>query len=138
LVGATLLILMLLILIPLHGSMEPGRVASWAVKDQQTTTTFNLAEGAVDRGLWKLKSATSTWAAAASGTVIPGYNLDVVYAGHRRGACTDSEFSSGPSSNQVTVFRGGERFAVGPGEGDSAGSYENRAFPGSACCPGAT
>lgn len=127
LVGATLLILMLLILIPLliQWSQDESR---WAVKDQQTTTTFNLAEGAVDRGMWKLKSATSTWAAAAAGTVIAGYNLDVVYQ-DIVGALYRLQFSSGPLTNQVTVFAEGKDLRSGQLRAIRV-VFENRAFPG--------
>lgn len=127
LVGATLLILMLMILIPLMVQWSQDE-SKWAVKDQQTTTTFNLAEGAVDRALWKLKSSTSTWADAAAGTVIPGYNLDVVYA-DIIGALYRIRFSSGPSTNQVTVFAEGKDLKSGQVRAIS-GVYENRAFPG--------
>jgi hypothetical protein len=133
LVGATLLILMLLILIPLliQWSQDESR---WAVKDQQTTTTFNLAEGAVDRGMWKLKSATSTWAAAAAGTVIAGYNLDVVYQ-DIVGALYPTPVFFGPVDQPGDGFRGRKRFAVGSTEGDSRGLRKS-GFPRSASLRG--
>lgn len=127
LVGVTLLVLVLMILVPLlvqWGSQE----SKWTVKDQQTTTTFNMAEGAVDRGMWKLKSATGTWAAAVAGTVIPGYNLDTVYADDA-GAVYRVRFSSGPLANQVTVFAEGKDLKSGQVRALNA-VFENRAFPG--------
>ena len=50
-----------------------------AVKDQRSSVAFNLAEAAVDRGYWKIKSSTATSAAAAAGTAIAGYDFDVTY-----------------------------------------------------------
>lgn len=127
LVGVTLLVLVLMILVPLliqWGSQE----SKWSVKDQQTTTTFNLVEGAVDRGMWKLKSATGTWAAAAAGTVIAGYNFDTTYADDT-GAQYRIRFASGPSTNQVTVFAEGRDTKSGQRRALRT-VFENRAFPG--------
>jgi hypothetical protein len=127
LVGVTLLVLMLMILLPLMvqwGSQE----SKYSVKDQQTTTTFNIAEGAVDRGLWKLKSSTSTWAAAVVGTVIPGYNLDVVYT-DIIGAVYRLRFSSGPIVNQVTVLAEGKDLKSDQTRALSV-VFENRSIPG--------
>jgi hypothetical protein len=127
LVGVSLLILVLMILLPLMiqwGSSE----SKWAVKDQQTTTSFNLAEGAVDRGMWKLKSSTSTWAAAVKGTVIAGYNFDSVYS-DVTGADYRLRFSSGPLDNQVTVFAESKDLKSGQLRAIRV-VFENRAFPG--------
>ncbi|MFC1501569.1 hypothetical protein ACFL58_03885 [Elusimicrobiota bacterium] len=49
------------------------------VKSRKMTTAFNLAEAAVDRGLWELKKSTTTWNTVYSGTPITGYNFDVSY-----------------------------------------------------------
>jgi hypothetical protein len=127
LVGVTILVLVLMILVPLMiqwGSQE----SKWAVKDQQTTTTFNLAEGAVDRGMWKLKSATGTWAAAVAGTVIAGYNFDTTYSDDT-GAQYRIRFASGPSANQVTVVAEGRDTRSGQLRALRT-VFENRAFPG--------
>jgi hypothetical protein len=127
LVGVTLLVLILMILLPLMvqwGSQE----SKHAVKEQQTTTTFNIAEGAVDRGLWKLKSATSTWASAVAGTVIPGYDLDVVYT-DIIGAVYRLKFSTGPSVHQVTVLAEGKDLNSGQTRALRV-VYENRSIPG--------
>ena len=41
-----------------------------AVKTQKNSLAFNLAEAGVDRGMWKLKSSTSTFAQASAGTSV--------------------------------------------------------------------
>lgn len=125
--GHNPLVLVLMILVPLMiqwGSQE----SKMAVKDQQTTTTFNLAEGAVDRGMWKLKSATGTWAAAVAGTVIAGYNFDTTYSDDT-GAQYRIRFASGPSANQVTVVAEGRDTRSGQLRALRT-VFENRAFPG--------
>ncbi|MBL8023163.1 MAG: hypothetical protein JNK54_02620 [Elusimicrobia bacterium] len=127
LVGVTLLVLILMILIPIMvqwGSQE----SKHAVKEQQTTTTFNIAEGAVDRGVWKLKSATSTWAAAVAGTVIPGYDLDVVYT-DIIGAVYRLRFTAGPGVHQVTILAEGKDLNSGQLRALRV-VYENRSIPG--------
>ncbi|MBK8575344.1 MAG: pilus assembly PilX N-terminal domain-containing protein [Elusimicrobia bacterium] len=127
LVGVTILVMILMILVPIMVQWSTDET-KWAVKDQQTNTTFNLAEGTVDRGMWKLKSATGTWAAAAAGTVIPGYNLDTIYT-DVVGAEYRLRFSSGPLPNQVTVFA--EARDLKSGQVRALRSvFENRAIPG--------
>ena len=102
LIGATIIVLVLLIVVPLMvqwGQQE----AKLSVKEHQTTTSFNLAEGAVDRGLFKLKSGTSTWRNAADGVVIPGYNFDTIYTDVPGGSYR-LRFTAGPDTEEVTVF----------------------------------
>ena len=74
-----------------------------AVKTQKTSLAFNLAESGVDRGMWKLKSSTSTFAQAAAGTVIAGYNFDTTYS-DVAGGTYRIRFSSGPATKQVTIW----------------------------------
>jgi len=50
------------------------------VDQQKNTSAINLAEAGIDRGTWKLQSSTSTWAQAAAGTVLSGYNFDSTYS----------------------------------------------------------
>ncbi|MCX5787899.1 MAG: hypothetical protein NTX64_05230 [Elusimicrobia bacterium] len=78
LAGVVVLLTLLLIIVPV--------VVKWiqmdsrlSVKNRQSTTAFNLAEAAIDRGMWKLKSTTDTWASAAAGLTLSGYNFDVTY-----------------------------------------------------------
>ena len=54
----------------------------WSVKNQRKTVAINLAQAGLDRAQWKLQSTTTTWAAAAAGTlasVTTGYSFDVTY-----------------------------------------------------------
>ena len=78
LAGVVMVMMVLLIIVP--------AVVTWvqmesraSVKDQKSSLAFNLAEAAVDRGMWKLKSTTSTWANAAAGITLAGYNFDATY-----------------------------------------------------------
>ena len=78
LAGVVMVMMVLLIIVP--------AVVTWvqmesraSVKDQKSSLAFNLAEAAVDRGMWKLKSTTSTWANAQAGITLAGYNLDATY-----------------------------------------------------------
>jgi Tfp pilus assembly protein PilX len=78
LVGVIMIMLVLLILIP--ALVQWTQIESrGSVANQKSTTAFNLAEAAVQRGYWKIQSTTQTWAEASTGTVIAGYNFDVTY-----------------------------------------------------------
>lgn len=78
LVGVILVLMALLIMVPalVQWVQQESRTS---VKDRKSSTAFNLAQAAVERGMWKLKSSTSTWASAAAGVSIAGYNFDVTY-----------------------------------------------------------
>ena len=71
LVGAILLMLMLLIMVPamVQWVQQESRLS---VKDRKATTAFNLAETAVDRGYWKAKSSTGTIAQTMAGMSLAG------------------------------------------------------------------
>lgn len=77
-----------------------------AVKTQKTNFALNLAEAGVDRGMWKLKSSSSTFAQAYAGTVITGYNFDTTYS-DIAGGTYRIKFSSGPAAKQVTIWAEG-------------------------------
>ncbi|UPT74400.1 MAG: hypothetical protein M0D55_01230 [Elusimicrobiota bacterium] len=78
LIGVILVMMALLIMVPaLVQWVQQESKAS--VKDKKSATAFNLAQAAVERGMWKLKSSTSTWATAVAGTVITGYDFDTTY-----------------------------------------------------------
>ncbi|MBL0058828.1 MAG: hypothetical protein IPP35_06910 [Elusimicrobia bacterium] len=102
LVGAVLVLAVLMIFVPLLVQWA-GQESRWTVKQQKSSVMFALADAAVDRGTWKLKSATSTYAAASVGTVLAGYNFDTVYT-DIEGGTYRLRFSSGPSANQVTIL----------------------------------
>lgn len=78
LVGVILVLMALLIMVPalVTWVQQESKIS---VKDKKSATAFNLAQAAVERGMWKLKSSTSTWSTASVGTVIPGYDFDVTY-----------------------------------------------------------
>ncbi|NNN04692.1 MAG: hypothetical protein HKL90_02200 [Elusimicrobia bacterium] len=78
LVGVIMLLLILLILVP--ALVEWVQIDSKAsVGDAKKTTAFNLAEAAVERGAWKVKSSTGIWQQVTSGGALAGYNFDVTY-----------------------------------------------------------
>lgn len=79
--------------------MEESRSA---VQHQKKSDAYSVAEAGIDRGKWMLQSATSTWIAASSGVIIPGYNDDVVYT-EANGGQYRILFTSGPANRQVTI-----------------------------------
>lgn len=81
-----------------------------SVKDQKSALAFNLAEAGIDRGMWKLRSSTETFAVASSGTVIAGYDFDTVYSDISGGRYR-IKFSSGPNTKEVTVLAEGRDLA---------------------------
>lgn len=78
LVGVILVMMALLIMVPalVQWAQQESKIS---VKDRKSATAFNLAQAAVERGMWKLKSSTTTWSTASVGTVIAGYDFDVTY-----------------------------------------------------------
>ncbi|MFN3966141.1 MAG: hypothetical protein ACK4JE_00365, partial [Endomicrobiia bacterium] len=78
-----------------------------SLKQERKSTAFNLAEAGIDRGVWKLKSSTSTWEMASKGQVITGYNFDTVYT-DVKGGVYRIKFSSGPGSREVTIISEGK------------------------------
>jgi hypothetical protein len=73
-----MLLLVLCIIVP--------AMVQWAQQESRgstkilnTTVAFNLAQAAVDRGMWMVKSTTTTWASATAGTALAGYNFDTTY-----------------------------------------------------------
>jgi Tfp pilus assembly protein PilX len=78
LAGVVLLLALLLIIVPAAVKWMQ-QDTKMSVKNSQSSTAFNLAEAAIDRGMWKLKSSTATWDDAATGIAPAGYNFDVTY-----------------------------------------------------------
>ena len=78
LVGVILVLMALLIMVPalVQWVQNESRIS---VKDQKASLAFNLAEAAVDRGYWKIKSSTSTCDMAMNGVALAGYDFDAVY-----------------------------------------------------------
>ncbi len=111
-----LLLMLLLVIVPamVKWVQDDTKIS---VKDQASSTAFNLAESAVDRGYWKVKSSTSTYALVAAGEGLPGYRFDAVY-GDLPGGTYRVYVASGPSTDQVTII----------GEGRNARGTETRSI----------
>lgn len=87
-----------------------------SAKVSKMTLAFNLAEAGIDRGMWKLKSSTSTFEAAYSSTVIAGYNFDTTY-------------NDVPGGTYRIKFQvGGYRQVVITAEGRDSAARETRAI----------
>jgi len=86
------------------------------VSEQKKSIAFNLAEAAVERGYWKVKSSTSTFESVIMGGTLVGYNFDTVY-NDIQGGSYRIKISSGPLSRQVTII----------GEGRDNSTKEKRA-----------
>lgn len=91
--------LMVIIPIMVKWVQEDTRIST---KDQQSSYAFNLAEAAVERAYWKLKSSTSTFDSAANGNPLPGYNFDTTYRDINGGSYRISISSSGTKT--VTII----------------------------------
>ena len=96
-----LLSALLLLIVPLMVRWAQDD-AKLSVKDQKASSAFNLAEAALDRGYWKIKSSTATWSAMAGGAAIAGYNFDATYE-DVPGGTYRIRITSGPLAAQVTI-----------------------------------
>jgi hypothetical protein len=74
-----------------------------SVKDQKASFAFQLAEAAVDRGYWKVKSSTTTFNQVSEGGSIAGYNFDTTYHDIANGTYR-VKVIGGPGSEQVTII----------------------------------
>ena len=88
-----------------------------SVKDQKASQAFSLAEAAVDRGYWKVKSSTNTFAQVSLGVPFSGYNYDAIYHDINGGSYR-IKITSGPGVDQVTIY----------GEGRGLDGSETRAI----------
>ena len=106
LAGVILLMMILLIMVPaLVQWVQIDAKAS--VGNQRTTTAFNLAEAAVERGMWKLKSSTTTFSGVQNGGALAGYNFDTTYT-DVAGGTYRINFSSGVFNSEAVVTVWGE------------------------------
>lgn len=116
LVGVLFAFLFLIIIVPIMVKWVQDDTKI-SVKDQKSSFAFSLAEAAVDRGYWKVKSSTITFASVLDGHALPGYNFDTkytdIYGGNYRVRLT-----SGPGEGQVTII----------GEGRDGQNKETRAI----------
>ena len=88
-----------------------------SVRSQKKSIAFNLAEAAVARGYWKIKSSTSIFSTIMSGASLSGYCFDTTYKDIDGGEYRIS-ISSGPLSKEVTII----------GEGRDLNNNETRAI----------
>ena len=130
--GQTLVIVLLIMTI--IGILIPALVfwvrqeSFWAVLEQNSSIAFNLADSGIERGMWKLKSSTTTWSMASKGTVIPGFNFDVTYD-DMPGGQYRIKFSSGPARNQVSIYSEGRDVNAKSVRAIKA-IYANQSIPG--------
>jgi hypothetical protein len=114
--GVVLVLVLLLIIVPVMVKWIQHDT-NLSVKDQKASIAFNMAEAAVDRGYWKAKSSTMTFASVMSGAPLAGYNFDVTYRDVTGGIYRIS-LSSGPGQHEITII----------GEGKDLNSKETRAI----------
>jgi len=107
----------------------------WTVQQQKLTTSFNLAEAGINRGVWKLKISTTTWAQAYAGLPIPGYNFDTVYRDIPGGEYR-IKFSSGPGYLEITILAEGRDSSQKNVRAIKA-IYKNQSIPGAIISGGA-
>jgi len=101
LVGVLFAFLFLMIIVPVM-VLWVQNDTKVSVKDQKASFAFSLAEAAVDRGYWKVKGSTSTFAGVLAGGTISGYNFDTKYTDITGGNYRIS-VTSGPGDAQVTI-----------------------------------
>lgn len=106
LAGVVMLLVLLLIIVPVMVKWVQ-QDSRHSVKDQKATVAFNLAEAAIDRGIWKLKSSTGAWADGLAGRAISNYNFDATFS-EVSGGYYRIKFSSGPTAKQVTIYGEGK------------------------------
>lgn len=99
-----------------------------SVKDQSSSQAFNLAESAVDRGYWKVKSSTATFEMVKTGGALAGYRFDTTYR-DLQGGTYRIYVGSGPVEDQVTIIGEG-RNALGTETRAIKAVYENTSVPG--------
>ncbi len=116
LVGVLLALLMLMIIVPVMVKWVQNDT-KLSVKDQKSSIAFSLAEAAVDRGYWKVKSSTSTFNQVSLGTPLTGYNFDATYR-DISGGNYRIKITSGPGDSQITIY----------GEGRDTLNQETRAI----------
>jgi len=121
------IMLFLIIIIPAFITWIKNQ-SKWSIQQQKKSIAFNLAEAGIDRGLWKLKSSTTTWEMASKGQVISGYNFDTLYD-DIKGGVYRIKFSSGPGSREVTIVAEGKDTSLEEVKAIKA-VYRNQVIPG--------
>lgn len=129
LVGVILVMMALLIMVPalVRWVQQESKIS---VKDRKSATAFNLAQAAVERGMWKLKSSTTTWTNASTGVTIAGYNFDVTYD-DVAGGTYRIRFEDGTLNGAAVVTITGEGRDASTNETRAIEAvYQNIAIPG--------
>lgn len=98
------------------------------VKEHRSTIAFNLAEAGIDRGMWKLKSSTSTWDNVSKGIALSGYNFDRTY-NDVPGGYYRIRFSTGPGTGRVSIIAEGKDVSTKEVRSIRA-VYRNQCIPG--------
>lgn len=129
LVGVVLLLMLLLIIVPAMVQWIQAESRA-SVKEQKASTAFNLAEAAVDRGMWKLKSATATWTTAVDGIEIAGYHFDAVYTDVPGGSYRINFSSTIVGGTAVVMVWGEGRDSLGKETRSIQVVYQNTSVPG--------
>jgi hypothetical protein len=101
-IGAIILLVILAIFVPALIKYTENE-SFWTVKEQRTTSAFQLAESAVERGFQTIILSTGVWNSIQAGGTIPGYNFDQVYA-DLAGGVYEIKISQGPGIQQATIF----------------------------------
>ncbi|MBN1384649.1 MAG: hypothetical protein JW983_07215 [Elusimicrobia bacterium] len=99
-IALIVLSLIMVLIIPLVQLIRQESI--WTVAERQKTIAFHLAEAGIDRGIWKLKQSTSTFATAERGDMIANYNFDKTF-NDLEGGYYRIKFSSGPDEKEVTI-----------------------------------
>lgn len=102
LVGVLLIFLLLIIIVPVMVKWVQEDT-KMSVKDQKTSIAFSLAEAALDRGYWKAKSSTTTFADISDGNLLTGYKFDTEYKDIPGGSYRIM-ITSGPDIDQITIW----------------------------------
>lgn len=106
LVMALMILLVLGILVPSLILLQQKDVKD-TVSSGRKTTSLQLAEAGQDRAAWKLRESDETFADAAAGTNLAGYNDDQTYT-DVNGGQYKVNINPGPGVSQVTVIAKGK------------------------------
>lgn len=79
-----------------------------SIREERKSKALYLAEAAVERGYWKVKSSTITFGRVISGYTLEGYNFDITYYDIEGGSYR-IKISSGSAREVVIVGEGRDR-----------------------------
>ncbi|MFA5138594.1 MAG: hypothetical protein WC728_05110 [Elusimicrobiota bacterium] len=103
LVGVLILLLIMAVMVPFMVLLVQNE-AKWTAKQDESTTSFHLAEAGVEKAYRSLTMSTGTWYALIEhGTPITRFGFDYVFNDVPGGAYAVS-ITSGPEEKQATVI----------------------------------